>query len=298
MPTDQELRVKLAKRIVESKHHHEPEMESPWGDAWRKYSEASAAGWRAPEIRMPVLISDTDPITSARDMEALLDLESPPPVMSGTLSSISNIWEAQEEPEDPSSGTSEVQVCMLLLEDVQVLKDLTEHDERSYVALMLPHTTEWQAPPKPDAKQTRRLLKVEKVLDQPNGNHADGSPRPLSVWHAGNHDRPGRWEPTRRRIPILISDAGPITSAKQLRSWLQGMEAKATTLEVVKRRRHIQESDDEAETNRVEVCLVTQRDMDKLSIVAVCRETTDEGVWLDGEICPLVIVKARKEEVE
>lgn len=109
---------------------------------------------------------------------------------------------------------------------------------------------------------------------------------------------PGRWEPPRRHVPILISDDGPIISAKQLRSWVRGMESKATAVEVVKKRYHIQETGDETELDRVQVCLVTQRDMDKLGTVAVCRETVDEGVWLDGAICPLVIVKERKEEVE
>lgn len=104
-------------------------MGSPWGDAWRKYLEVSAAGWRTLEIRILLLISDAGPITSARDMKALLGLESPPPIMSGTLSSIANIWEAQDESEDSDCSTCEVQVCMLLLEDVQLLKDLTEHNK-------------------------------------------------------------------------------------------------------------------------------------------------------------------------
>lgn len=38
--------------------------------------------------------------------------------------------------------------------------------------------------------------------------------------------------------------------------------------------------------------------MDKFGIVVVCREMVDEGVWFDGVICFLVIVKERKEEVE
>lgn len=108
--------------------------------------------------------------------------------MSGTLSSIANIWEAQDESEDSGCSTCEVQLCMLLLEDVQLLKDLTEHNKGVLCCFNVASDNRLQAHPKPEVKQTRRLLKVEKVLDQPNGSHPDGSPRPLSVWHAGNHD--------------------------------------------------------------------------------------------------------------
>ncbi|KAK0744384.1 hypothetical protein B0T21DRAFT_357740 [Apiosordaria backusii] len=243
---------------------------------------------------MPVLISNNGPITSARDMQALLDLESPPPIMSGFLSSMA-IFEDPDNTEVFDPDTPKVQVCMLVGRQMKVLKTLTEYRQKALVCLMLPPVTKWNDPPKPDAMRKLILVEVEKVLDQSNGNHPDGSLRPLSVWHAGNHDIPGRWVPPRRHFPILISDSCLITSVKTLQLLVgYEMEAKVTAIEVVKKRRHTLEGGDHVESDKVQVCPITQRDMDKLRTAAECEETENEGVWLDGEMCSLVTVRERK----